>query len=276
MAVSNQKNKKVKLPIIALDLDGVIYNGSQPCLYAAETVACLRNAGYQIFFITNNSGQTRAQIANKLDGLFIPTSPKNILTSGTATGLFLKHHFKQKVHCKAIVIGTNGLMDEIADVYPLVEFVSSGPCDVLVVGFTKEINYQTIKLGLDALLSGAFFLACNTDSHFPGENGQRLPGCGAIVGAIAGTVGREPDAIAGKPESIMLKWICAQVGCTMKEILVVGDTLESDILMAKQAGSKSIFISSHQGTINHHSKHKPTAVIKNIGDLPDWLKHHNW
>lgn len=263
---------KKRVRIIALDLDGVVYNGDRVCHRARETVAWLRTAGYTVVFMTNNSARSRVQIAGKLNGMAIPTDPDQVLTSGTAAGLFLRQHLRHSQTRRVTVIGTDGLVNEIADIVPLVKFIGPGKAsDVLVVGFTKEFGYSTIQAALQTLLRGAFFLACNCDSHFPGERGRRLPGCGAMVGAIAGALGRGPDAVAGKPEPLMLEWLCKRCRCSMAQVVVVGDSVQSDILMARKAGAVSILLTSKSGD---GMGIQPTAVLEDIGALPGWLKTH--
>lgn len=263
-------NRRERISVVAMDLDGVIYNGDRACERAAETVAKIRADGYRIFFLTNNSGRTRIEIAAKLERFSIPVKPDEIGTSAMASGLFLKQYMQRETECRVKVIGSAGLATEIAAICPSAKLVTSGKkCDVLVVGFTKNVDYAIIQEGLDSLLGGAFFLACNKDCNFPGEEGRRLPGCGAIVGAIAGAIGRDPDAVAGKPHSLLLKWVCAAANCQPSEILVVGDSTASDIHMANSVGSKSVLISLEPSSFTGMGK--PTVVMRSIRALPKWL-----
>jgi len=50
---------------------------------------------------------------------------------------------------------------------------------------------------------------------------------------------------------------------------VVGDTIDSDILMANDAGCRSVLIASQDPDIN--IKTKPDTIIKGINELPGWL-----
>lgn len=53
---------------------------------------------------------------------------------------------------------------------------------------------------------------------------------------------RECDLVIGKPSTYMVEWIADKNNINKKNILVVGDTLESDVKMANLAGCKSIYI----------------------------------
>ena len=68
-----------------------MFLGETPIPYAAEAVGRLRNAGKHVFFLTNNSGRTRAEHCAKLarvNGLEVP--PSAVFTSAYATALYLK------------------------------------------------------------------------------------------------------------------------------------------------------------------------------------------
>jgi HAD superfamily hydrolase (TIGR01450 family) len=262
-----------RFPIIAFDLDGVVYNGDIPCGRSSETIALLQKDGYRIFFVTNNSARTRHEITEKLNRLSVHTTAEEVLTSGTAAGLFLKEHFHNKAPRKVAMVGKPGLQQEIMGICPEIEFVPvGGAAEVLVVGFTDEFHYATIQAGLDTLMTGAFFLACNRDAHFPGAGGRRIPGCGALVGAIAGAINREPDAVAGKPNPLIINHLRARLGCAANQILFVGDSVEADIAMANRAGTRSILISPDHPTLTDGNR--PTAVLQSIDDLPSWLANH--
>lgn len=52
--------------VVLFDLDGTIYYGSKIIPGANETIDFFRESGKKIFFTTNNSTKTRAQIYEKL------------------------------------------------------------------------------------------------------------------------------------------------------------------------------------------------------------------
>ena len=110
------------------------------------------------------------------------------------------------------------------------------------MGFDRAFNYNTISEALDVLLCGAKFIACNRDAQFPIENNRFLPGCGAMVGSIEAVIGKKPDREVGKPRPFMLKLVASRMKLDPEEILVVGDSLDSDIAMADRFGSPSLLV----------------------------------
>ena len=112
-----------------------------------------------------------------------------------------------------------------------INVVQDHTAEHLVVGYDSEINYNKIDTALSILLKGGKFIVCNMDSKFPVECGFKA-GTGPIVKAIEYASKRIPDIIIGKPETYVLESICRKYKVNNREILMVGDSYESDILMA--------------------------------------------
>jgi 4-nitrophenyl phosphatase len=242
--MENVERKKGKVPrtgprVIALDLDGVVYAGDSPLPGAAEGVSGLRKAGYDVVFLTNNSGRSRESIARKLTWMGIPAVACDVVNSGYAACMLMKELSGDRPS-SALVIGTPELRWEAAQAG--MRIVEQGPCDFLLAGLDPEFTYEKISRALDALISGATFIACNRDRSYPVENGRVRPGCGPLVAAVECAWGSEAHYEAGKPNPLMLEMISRRKGVSPEEILVVGDSLESDIAMARLFGSPSVLV----------------------------------
>jgi 4-nitrophenyl phosphatase len=130
------------------------------------------------------------------------------------------------------VIGSHDLENMLR--YNAIHVVSPEKAEHLVVGFDKNINYSKISFGLDILLKGGRFFACNADSTFP-HNGKILPGSAAMIGAIAYSANKNPEII-GKPKTYALSMLSDIYNTNNEAMLVVGDCLDIDIKMAKDFG----------------------------------------
>jgi ribonucleotide monophosphatase NagD (HAD superfamily) len=80
------------------------------------------------------------------------------------------------------------------------------------------------------------------DTNFPIPGGFRRPGLGAIVGAIVTASGKEPDLIYGKPYPQMARSVIDRYPFSEKQVIILGDTLESDIELGKRLGIQSALI----------------------------------
>ncbi|MBN1219525.1 MAG: HAD family hydrolase [Anaerolineae bacterium] len=73
-----------------------------------------------------------------------------------------------------------------------------------------------------------------------------------------------------KPEAFDL--IARRWGLPAEEIVVVGDTLEADILGAQNAGMQSILVTMDENPANIHHRHiQPTAVAESLSELPEMV-----
>ncbi|PKL92478.1 MAG: HAD family hydrolase [Candidatus Goldiibacteriota bacterium HGW-Goldbacteria-1] len=229
---------------VAFDLDGTIYVGDSLVPGASELTGYLKNKGIDVFYFTNNSTKTRNQIFEKLQKLGLSVEINVVYSSAYAAGLYLKEKGYSAVYC----CGSKGLRNEIEA--NGTECVNDGSKKIqaVVVGLDNTFDYQKMTNGLNLLRGDdCKFIVCNKDRTYPVEGGVLMPGCGPIVAALENASGRTPDVIIGKPETYMLELLCRDWKMEPKQVLVVGDTYDSDIAMAKKAGAEAVFITGNDG-----------------------------
>lgn len=245
--------------LVAIDLDGVTYMGDRACAGAPEAIATFRKAGLLPIFLTNNSARRRRTLAAKLTGMGIPVDEEHIVTSVLA----VCHLLGQAPRRHVLPLGTLALAEELQSAG--IHCVSGPQCDDLVVGFDTDFHYRSICRGLDALLAGARFIACNLEITYPVAGGRRAPGCGPLVAAIACAAQKEPDVVAGKPNSLMLDLIARKYSLPASRILVIGDSLQSDVLMASRYGCPAILVSPDGGAPNlQPDDPRPNLVVSSL------------
>jgi len=218
---------------IVFDLDGTLYCGNKTVEGAILAVYSLINGGYRVFYLTNNSGKMRGKIVSKLQGLGFPAGLDNTYCASYAIPKYLE----EKSLAPVYVVGTFDLKCEI-DLH--VKTGDPHDASAVVVGFDPDFNYQKISRALEAIGSGAKLIVANLDPWFPAEEGKRLPGCGAMVGAIVGATDHKPDFVVGKPNTYMPELLCREHNLLPTEICMVGDVPESDIKTAENFGCMSI------------------------------------
>ena len=256
--------KKVK--ILCIDLDGVVFQGKDLYPGVDKAIEKIEKMGYQLYFVTNNSAGSTIKIANKLrkNGISVPA--ERVVNSIVVAKGLLDELDPDQI-ARILIIGSEDLSSEIKETGR--EVVGTPDCDYVLVGFDYEINYEKISLGLQAILSGAQFIACNREANYPAENGMIKPGCGAIVAAVEAASQTSPKYVVGKPEINLLRFISEKAQCSSEEMLIVGDTLESDIEMANRFSSPSVFIK--RGREIKYNIVKPTISINYLPDLPEIL-----
>jgi len=244
-----------------IDMDGVIYRGSHLIPGAQQFVAELRASNVPFLFLTNNSQRTQRDVATKLQRLGIDVEAEHVFTCAMATAGYLA---RQKPNGTAFVIGEGGLLMALhANGYAVVD---KDP-DYVVVGEGRTLNFEMAEAALGMLRGGAKLIATNLDPNCPTQAGSR-PGCGAIVAMLETAAGTKAFSV-GKPSPVMLRAARKQLGLTTDQTIVIGDTMETDILGGVQLGFKTILVLSG-GTKAEDCKHyayRPDRIVNSIADL---------
>lgn len=253
------------------DLDGVIYRGEVPLPHASEVLRELKRRKRRIFFFTNNSSRSREDYRAKLEKMDIPASLDEIMTSGYATSLYFKEN--NKLGGRVYVVGETGLEREMESAgMEVARNGDSGHIDFVVVGLDRQFTYEKLTKAQQAILNGAVFVATNTDSTFPVEDGVVIPGGGSLVSAVATAAGVEPFVV-GKPRTYALKKIIEIAGSSPDRSVMVGDRLETDILGGNRMGMPTVFITTGVSTRNDANNApddmKPTRIIDDLIELLD-------
>jgi phosphoglycolate/pyridoxal phosphate phosphatase family enzyme len=226
--------------LFILDLDGVIYRGSQVLPHAPEAVAQIRSDGHAVFFLTNNSARSRHSYAQKLTAMGVPAHPNEIMSSSYATALYLEEHGMHG--CSVLVVGEEGIPAELSLAgVRFVEPTEDAIADCVVVGIDRRITYRKLRAAQHAILNGAKFIATNADATYPLENGGIEPGGGAIVAAIQTCTGTAPIVI-GKPQPYSVLKILELTSTPPRNAVIVGDRLDTDIALGRQLGIRSVLV----------------------------------
>jgi 4-nitrophenyl phosphatase len=257
------------------DLDGVIYRGDEPQPHASETVRELKRRGRRVFFLTNNSSQSREDYQVKLAGMGISARRDDIMTSAHATALYLLENAEPGE--RVYVVGEAGLARELdAAGIDVVRDGYSGEVEYVVVGLDRRFNYDKLVRAQQAILAGAKFVATNRDATFPMEGGALMPGGGAIVSAIETASGVRPVLI-GKPETYALQKLLELAGSAPGSAVIVGDRLDTDILVGNRLGMHTVLVltgvSDARAAAAVAPEMKPGRVIADLIDLFDesWI-----
>lgn len=244
-----------------IDMDGVIYRGSQLIPGADKFIHSLRQDNVPFRFLTNNSQRARRDIATKLQRLGIEVEEEHVFTCAMATARYLA---TQKPNGTAYVIGEGGLLTALHNNgYSIVD---KDP-DYVVVGEGRTLNFEMVEAALGMILGGAKLIATNMDPNCPTQTGTR-PGCGAIVAMLEAAAGVKAFSV-GKPSPIMLRAARKELNLTTDQTVVIGDTMETDILGGVQLGFKTILVLS--GGTRHADlsryAYRPDMVVESIADI---------
>jgi len=227
------------------DLDGVLYLGDTAIPYATQTIERLQSLGKSVYFLTNNSGSTRAAYVEKLKAVNgLSVSSDQIYTSALACALYLRERGASGK--TAFVIGEAGLVEDLEQtgglrVVTRPDAVGFDSVDYVIVGIDRQFSYEKLCFAHLAITRGhAEFIATNRDATYPMEGGT-VPGAGSLVISVATATGREPLTI-GKPEPPSLQAILTVSGSPAERTVMVGDRLDTDILVGNRLGTQTVLV----------------------------------
>ncbi|NLA58328.1 MAG: HAD-IIA family hydrolase [Firmicutes bacterium] len=217
------------------DLDGTIYLGERLIPGADRVVEELRAAGRGVVFLSNKPIETRYDYAAKLTRLGIPTDVGSVINSSFVLARYLR---REAPDCLCYVIGEQALLNDLDEAgirYILDPETVDYRVDYVVLAFDRTFDYQKLNRALQGVKRGARLIATSGDRTCPVEGGE-IPDAGGIIGAVEGTSGKKVELIVGKPNSMTLKVALDLLELPPERCLMVGDRIETDILMGKNCG----------------------------------------
>ncbi len=250
-----------------IDMDGVIYRGKELIPGAKEFINYLIKTDTPFMFLTNNSQRTRRDVVTKLERLGIKVGVEHVFTCAMATARFLS---EQKPNGTAYVMGEGGLLSALH--VNNFSVVDQDP-DYVVVGKGRTMNFEMLEKAAQMVMNGAKLIATNPDPICPIPGGIR-PGCGAIVAMLEKATGKEAFSV-GKPSPIMMRMARKEIGLTASETVMIGDTMDTDIIGGLQLGYETVLVLSGNTSMSDLNDYafRPTNIINTVGDLiPKKLK----
>ena len=226
------------------DLDGCVWTGDVLVPGAAEVLALLRSQGRGVCFLTNNSRARAATLQPKLERLGVQAAAREVLTPLEILGEVITSRFGIS---QVLAIGGPELEQAVVDgghsLVPVDKFRDAG---VVVVGNDFDFSYERLTAAARAAARGAAFLTPNIDPRLPMEDGDFLPGCGAIVEAVATAAGVRP-IVVGKPEPPLFELALRRMGIGETEAVMVGDSVDSDVRGARRVGMTAVLFAPGGG-----------------------------
>jgi NagD protein len=249
-----------------IDMDGVLYRGHELIPGADTFIHELRTRDIPFRLLTNNSQRARRDIATKLDRLGIEVEEEHVFTSAMATARFIA---LQKPGGTAFVIGEGGLHTALhANGYSVVDHDP----DYVVVGEGRTFNLELVESAVRMIHRGAKLIATNLDPNCPTETGIR-PGCGAFVALLETATGVKAFS-AGKPSPIMMRAARKEIGMTTDQTIMIGDTMETDILGGVQLGYHTILVLSGGTKRDDLPRYTycPEVVVESLAEYAEMLR----
>ncbi len=274
--------------LLIVDLDGVVYRGTEPVPGVAALLAERAAAGDDVVYVTNNSMHYRAEYVMRLAELGAPVSADRVISAPRATALYLVE--REPGVRRVLTVGASGLDRELRDVglevvgsgyaaermakEGLDGWAAAGHPDAVVAGLDPQLTYLRIAVAVDCIRAGALFIATNRDPTYPTERGLR-PGSGAVIAAIETAAGVVPLVI-GKPEPLLLEEAARAAGTDPRSAIVIGDGLLTDVAAAFAVGARSVLMLTGVSTRAQADalppERRPTMIAEDAVELAAALR----
>jgi len=249
------------------DLDGTVYLSERLIPRADEVVAGLRRQGGRVAFLSNKAIQTRETYAAKLNRLGIPVRTDDVINSSLVTARCLA---QEAPSARIYVVGERSLVEELqrAGLRPAADPLRT---DFVILSFDRTFHYGKLHFAYIAVMHGARIWATNADRTCPFEEGQ-VPDAASVIGAVEACTGAKVERVLGKPSPDIMRVAAEQMGVPLAECIMVGDRLETDMVMGRAAGAATALVLT--GVTTHEalaaSDVRPDFVLDSVADMLEW------
>ena len=245
------------------DMDGVIYHGDRLLPGVTEFVNWMQKEKKEFLFLTNSSEYSPLELKQKLARMGLDVDESHFYTSALATAHFLK---TQMPGCSAYVIGAPGLLNALHDAGIALNDVNP---DYVVVGETRNYNYDSVLRAVTHVYNGARLIATNTDLTAPGQNGI-IPACRAFVAPIE-LAAKKSAYFIGKPNPLMMRTGLKKLGVHSENAAMIGDRMDTDIIAGIETGLDTVLVlsgvTSRDDLVDY--PYRPTYILDGVGDIPN-------
>lgn len=261
---------------IFFDSYGVLRNYHGIIPGAEETIAILRKRDLPFLILTNNAARSPEQAASRLASYGLEgINPGEIITSGSTTRRFLELKVKSG---RVAYLGTeesaNYVLGNQFEAIPVGKVNLDELADIDAVAFLDDEGYD-LNIDLNKLLNllrqrPVPTVVANTDLLYPVSRSEVAIATGSIAKLMESVLGKKFIKF-GKPSAPMFQLGFDRVGQFLpdlkpNEILMVGDTLQTDILGGNKFGLDTALVLSgntRQQTVEYE--------ISRTGIIPDFI-----
>ena len=245
---------------ILVDLDGVLYVGSQPIAGAIQAVDTIRASGLPCRFVTNTSTLSLISLQQKMNALGFCMQPEEIISAPQAAVRYLQH--QPNAICRLLMAE-----DVKIDFDALPQ--SDTAANYIVIGDIGDAwSYSLLNEVFNLLVNGAKLIAIHKNRFWQTEYGLQMD-IGGFVHALEYASGTQA-MIIGKPAPDFFRIALADMGLQPHETIMVGDDIDSDVGGAQQAGLRGILVRTgkYREAYAAASRIKPDLIIDSVEDLP--------
>ncbi len=250
---------------LLLDLDGVLYVGSQPIAGAAQAVARIRKH-IRCRFITNTSTRSLHSVHQKLTQLGFSIGIEEIISALQVAKILLKNMADELGRPPACWLL---LHSDVQEDFSQFSCATNKP-DVILIGDIGEAwDYALMNRIFERVMAGAQLMAIHKNRFWEAGSGLKMD-IGGFVAALE-YAGNTSARIVGKPSVDFFQVALDSLGLPATQVAIVGDDIESDIGGGQAAGLAGILVKTGKYRAEYVSSVVADCTLDSICDLPDML-----
>lgn len=245
-----------------IDLDGTMYRGSQMIPGAKEFIDTLLERGERFVFLTNNAKRTKAQNVEHMVKMgFTGIEKEHFFTSSMAAARYVAGNYKGR---NAYYIGQEGLEEALLENNFI---ITEDHVDFVFVGLDVDGSYEKYSKALSFLINKAQLIGTNNDRLLAKPGGFNV-GNGSIVAMFEYAIGKESPRI-GKPYAPILEEALNYFNLKKEDCILLGDNLETDILLGVENDVETTFVTSGVHTREDIERLHiyPTRIVDDLREL---------
>ncbi|MCH7606357.1 MAG: HAD-IIA family hydrolase [Chloroflexi bacterium] len=271
--------------VLLLDSDGVLIHLSKPLPGASDLIAKLNRTGKPYYILTNDASMLPATRAESYQSMGLSIDSARIITSGTLLSDYFEANHLKGANC--VVLGPRDCVQNVEEAGGVV-VAPSETFDVLVVGDQTGFPFlETVDTVLSALLrkldrhEDLHLVLPNPDLIYPTGEGSFGLASGSVALLFESALGlRYPDRAGllfhrlGKPNPEIFAEALRRSGT--KDMVMVGDSLGTDICGANAFGIASVLVSTGvtaSGTEATAAAHHPNFLMRSLISSPSSAQH---
>ena len=226
----------------------------------------LRQAGHRLRFLTNNTTQSRSELAETIRGLGIELDADELQTTPVAAARVLKGR-------RVLALTMPSIREDLEGV----ELVGDNADAVLVGGAdeTAESNrvfsYMNLARAFGELEAGADLFCLHKNPWWQTSRGALLD-AGAFVVGLEYATGAQATVL-GKPSASYFEAALEAVDSDPEHAWMVGDDVDADIGGAAALGMHTVLVRTGKFRDDAGAwSAQPEAVVDSIADVPDLVE----
>ena len=250
---------------VALDVDGVLKNGSTLLPGARDTLAWLRTRSMPFVLASNTTSVDQATLGTNLAAAGLPVEIGDVVRFPRITADYIRAT-APKARCFVVAEGRPFSPDDG------LRCADEGVTHVVVGGAGDSVDYDRLNRAYSHLLGGAELIAMHRNMCWRTGDGLALDAGAFVVGleAAAGVKAK----VLGKPSPDFFRLALAQKRIAPSEAIMIGDDVVNDVLAAQTIGMTGVLVRTGKffEVALARARGRPDFVVGSIADLPDLVE----